>query len=261
MGLEKPSTIIKGESAADLVFDFQPQKFPVVPTQEAEDFVSSQTEGHSDFRISEIVSDQIGASKLQRTQLEDKFHQEALEKLKEVEEKAYKEAYEIGLIEGEKKALEEKRVVLDEKISHLDELHKTYESLTKNLFEQKETEIIKLVSMVASKIALFEIKTHKEFISELIVKLVEDIQSEEQATVYISQEDYDFIDSARKELELKHPEFQRIKLEVDESIETGGAFLETNIGMIDASIQQRVENIWESLKDKLPYVKDLETKE
>ena len=48
---------------------------------------------------------------------------------------------------------------------------------------------------------------------------------------------------------------------MDESIETGGAFLETNIGMIDASIQQRVENIWESLKDKLPYVKDLETKE
>lgn len=261
MRLEKSSSIIKADSASDLVFDFQPQKFPIVPSEEAQNFVSSQAEGVSDFKISEIVSEQIGAAKLQRTHLEDKFHKEALENLKEVEEKAHQEAYELGKIEGTKQALEETRELLTEKINHIDELHKTYEELTKSLLQEKEHEIINLITKTASKIALFEININKDFITDLILKLVEDIQSEEQATVYISQEDYDFIESSREKLNISKPELQRVKLEVDASIQSGGAFLETNIGMIDATVEQRVENIWNSFKEKLPYIKSLESEE
>ena len=129
------SKILKLDEASKIAFDFNPQKFPVSVPQEAQSFTrkdgsDSSEEGQaevpnrSNFKLNELIAGQIGVSETEKKETEAKVDALAVEKVKAVQEEAYKEAYEIGLEEGRQKAFEETKASLEERIESLDQLIK-----------------------------------------------------------------------------------------------------------------------------------------
>ena len=111
---KKPSRIVKPGVKRDIIFDFKPKVFPLIATQEAHDFISSQKQGSSDFKIADMVAEQAGIANLQKQGLENKIEELVLEKLKDVQEGAYKSAYDLGLEEGKKEAyLQNEKIIFD----------------------------------------------------------------------------------------------------------------------------------------------------
>ncbi|MCB0390665.1 MAG: hypothetical protein KDD58_05220 [Bdellovibrionales bacterium] len=245
---------IEAEEAKQKVFEFVPKKFPIVISNVASGFISSQEGKASDFKLSELVAKQSGIAELQRREVESKVEAEALEKLKEIEEKAYKEAYQLGLIEGTEKAYTDYKEEFREKIESLDQLLKTFEGLKVELIEKNELQILQLLQLMASKIATDHVELNKDVIIKVIRKVIEDAQTEEDVIIKVSTEDYVFLESLRERQDKIVDFLKRVKIEPIDDIRSGGCILETTYGAIDSRLEQRLDKVWEAIESKMPRV-------
>src|SRR5690606_14977394 len=155
--------IFNDEEEAKTVMDYLPKKLSLNITTQARDFVVSQPqEAGSSFRISELIEQQTGIQELQKASIEKKIEIKALEKLKEIQEAAYREAYNIGLEEGQKKGYEETKEVIAEQLQAINELINKFVHIKEEVLQRNESQIVDMIYYLASKIAYFEIEKKQD---------------------------------------------------------------------------------------------------
>jgi flagellar assembly protein FliH len=248
--------ILESADAESLVFKYVPQQFPVVISKSAKNFIKEQDEKSSDFKISELIADQSGITEQKRYDIEKKVEEEALLKMKELQERAYNEAYQLGLIEGREKSFKDFNTHIENRLTDLDEVLNSILHLRKILVDQNEEKIINLVNRIASKIAFKEINSDNSIILEVIRTVYESAQSEEGVTIRLSPEDDQFIKDSLEKLGPKFDFIKNVKFEIDNNISKGGCVLETKYGSIDASVEQRFQKSWSVIESRISKVKN-----
>lgn len=246
------------EEADKRVFEYTPKKFPIIIPESASNFVNLQKEKDSDFKISELVAQQSGVAEINRKQIELQIETEALAKLKEIEERAYQEAYELGLIEGTEKAYSDFKGEIKAKLDVLDQMLGLFEKIKVELVEESEAQIVQLLQLIAEKIAMSHVEIHNEVILDVIRKVIEDAQTDEDVILKVSNEDFMFIESVRERLDKKLDYLKRVRMEAVDDIKSGGCILETRYGAIDATLDRRLEKVWQAIADKLPRKRRIE---
>jgi len=244
--------IIKSQEEDQIIFSYQPKEFPLVIAPVASRFVSEQLHEATDFQISPLAAEQAGIAKLQREALNDRIEQEALQKLKDVQEKAYKEAYDLGLIEGREKAFEEQGATIKAQLMKLESFLELLENLKSKVLSDHETHIMRVIFEIASRIAMHEISIKPESIIDVVRQILVETQSDESLILRIAAQDQKFLDEAKQRLIKENQAFKRVRLEPTDNVEPGGCILETNYGSIDASIKTRVQRAWQTIADRLP---------
>lgn len=244
------SNIVKDLDQDLVVFDYKPRELNIETTQVAKDYVAQ--EDRNEFKISELVAKQVGISKLESEANEDKINERVLERLKEIQEKAYKEGYDLGLIDGVEKAYQEEKVTLQERLSNLDQFLKTMEQQKKLILIDNEAELISLVFQVAKKIALRDLAENREAVLEILKPLVEELHGDEKITVRVSSDDLYFLQTLRDKTGQAVEKLEKIKFIDDEKMRSGGCILETAYGSVDASVEERVERVWQTLQSRVP---------
>ncbi|MCB0362076.1 MAG: hypothetical protein KDD35_05125 [Bdellovibrionales bacterium] len=250
--MRRHSSVVKDENSGDIVFDYHPKTFPMVVTAQASEFVSSQDAKASDFRISELVSQQTGIASLKRKGTEDKIEELVLQRIKDIQEKSYREAYDLGLIEGSEKAFGEKQAEIEDKLASLDALLDQFEGIKQRLMAENERQIIEMVVQVAGRIALKQIEEDPQSILYTLEMVMADVHKEEEVRLSLSASDSSTIELFRQKSDKKAQEFKHLKLEINENIRAGGCILETNYGIIDATIEQRVERVLLAMRERMP---------
>lgn len=253
--------VLRKEEAEKVAIAFQPQKFPHVVTDTAKEFhaLNAQTDeaGRPSFRIDRLVAEQTGVAELERLSIEEKVEREALLRLKEFQEAAYQEAYQLGLDEGRERALQERSVELGEKMQHLDDLLRSFETLKSDLIACNETQIVRLVFYMAKRLIYREIEIRPELILDVVREALLSAQSEENVTLQLSTSDLQFVESIKDKFGKEYEALKRAKLESSDEISPGGCVVETNFGDVNATLEQRLERLWSSVAEKLPKVKSV----
>src|SRR5580692_2616042 len=98
MAMEK--AILKSDTIGEAVYSYQPREISMEITGAAIDFVHDEKARQSEFQMSELVAQQSGVARLEDERSQGILNDLVLEKLKEVQERAYKEAYDLGREEG-----------------------------------------------------------------------------------------------------------------------------------------------------------------
>lgn len=250
MALEKP--IIKATVASTTTFEYKPREFGMAPSQVARNFVDEDAFRSSDFKISELIAEQAGISRLESDAQQDKLNAQVLEKLKEVQEQAYGEGYQLGLIEGTEKAFQESKADLVDRLKALETLLKRVEDLKSRLFIDNEAALIQLVFHTAKKIAMRDIQDNKEVVHDILKDIVGEIQEDERVTVRLSPDDLTFLNSLQDKAGDRIETLQRVKFIPDPALTSGGCKIETEYGSVDATVEERVERTWQTLQSRIP---------
>lgn len=241
--------IIKAQAAETSTFEYKPRELDVTASTSARDFVAERS---NDFKISELVAHQAGISQLESDAHQDKINSQVLARLAEVQEKSYAEGYEIGLIEGTEKAFQEAKVNLLERMRFLESMLKTMENIKSQLLISNEAELIKLVFLTAQKIAMKDLETNREAALEIIRDVTGETQADERVVVRLSAEDLYFIETLQEKSGQKIETLERVKFVADESVKPGGCLIETEYGTVNATVEERVERVWQTLQSKIP---------
>jgi flagellar assembly protein FliH len=250
MALEKP--IIKAGAAGASTFDYKPREFTGNASQAARSFVDEDAFRSPDFKISDLVAQQAGISQLESEAHQDKINNQVLARLAEIQEKSYQEGYELGLIEGTEKAFQEAREGFLEKMATFENLLKRMEDLKTQLMIDNEAELVNLVFQTAKRIALRDIEGNREAVLEMIQNVVGESQADEKIVVRLSTEDHYFLETLQDKSGKRIESLQRVKFVSEDKIKSGGCLIQTEFGSVDATVEERIERVWQTLQAKIP---------
>ncbi|MCS7149351.1 MAG: FliH/SctL family protein [Caldimicrobium sp.] len=177
-------------------------------------------------------------------------------------EVGYEEGYEIamkrGFEEGRKEAerfLEEERKKLQanlefekkQTITKIETFIKRLDEEIRKIVLDLDDYILKISLDLAKKLVFKEIETDRELLIRIIREALNYIAEGTEILIKVNPEDIDFLES---KLEF-FPQNYKIKILSDMSISKGGLFIETTLGVIDATFEKRWEKILTTLSGKL----------
>ncbi len=250
MHLSKPISAAQAESR---VLQYEPQRFDLGIPGVA---MNSERKKSSGFQMSDIIRKQTGLKELEKQGQEEEIENRVLSRLKDVQESAYKEAYELGVGDGRKEAFRSASVEIEERLSDLDQLMGNIENIKAELFAQTESHLLQLAFHMAKRLAGHEIGVNPDSIVNILREAVQVAQSEEQVTVKVAPEQLEFLEKLQKEGTKEIEHLKKIKIEADKSVTVGGCIVHTNFGEIDSRFEQRVDRLWEAVSGNLIRVKD-----
>lgn len=246
------TAIVRAGDAQHTILDYQAKEIAQVVASTAVHFVEAERAVSTDFKVSDIVAQQTGIRQLQKNSMEQHIEDQALERIKEVQEQAYKEAYELGKTEGNERAFEEMKQSLQEQIESLGQLLNSIEKMKMNLLQQNEAALVRLVYEIAKRVVLAEVENKDDLVLNILKQIVPSMQGDEHMVVNVSPRDFSAIEKTKGKLGRDFEFLERLKLEAAETVSNGGCVVETNYGTIDATIEQRLQKVWETLDSKTP---------
>ncbi len=248
------SVVLKKDEAERVAFNYKPKALKFEAGEIVKDFVNISVGSDSEFVIADLVAKQSGVSALRKQQLDAQVEETVLARLKDIEESAYKQAHDLGLIEGAERAYKEQSESLKASQEKLDEAGRNLDSLIANLCKQYEAEIMQMIFRVAERIAMHEITMNKEVVLDVLHKIVDELQAAQHIKVLMNAEDLKFVEELRAKGSKEAEKLARVKIESGENIKRGGCLVETEFGSVEATVEQRVEKAWKAIESKLPVV-------
>lgn len=242
------------EVAEKKALEFVPQKIDLGAPEQAIDYL--RRKAGSDFRMNEHVQVQTGVNKIEKLNDEEKIEARALEMLADIQQNAYQEAYQLGLDEGSKKAFDEISVMVAERMDEFAHLLGTISEMKKEILSHNEAHMVKLLFHMASRLAVSHLEQDNSAIVEVLRTAVALSQEEEKVTVQLNPGQVEFIEELKKRTGREFDFLKKIHFEPNAEVRAGGCIVETNYGEIDSRIEQRIEQLWSSLGEMVPRVKD-----
>jgi flagellar assembly protein FliH len=241
-------------AAKEVVLEYVPKKFELGTPKQAMEYLEQKARG-SDFRLNETVRIQTGIDEIEKASEEEKIEVRALELLKEVQESAYKEAYDLGLSEGREEAFTKFSREIEEKLGNLETLLKSLEEAKTEILNFNEAHMVRLIFQIANKLARVEVEKNDQSLIEVLRGAVTLAQDEENVTVRVARDQHEFVEEVKKQNGRQFEFLKKIKLEPSDEITKGGCIVETNYGEVDARVEQRVQSLWDTLAENIPKVK------
>ncbi len=242
---------VRQMTANQKILEFEPPTLRRGTDQVVLEFLDSARKSKTHFRAAETTRVQTGPRELESQSIEQEIEQKILEKLKPVQESAYQEAHQLGMIEGRRESFATASTEISECLKSLGEMLVSIQSLKKELYQQNESHLIKLLLAVAAKVAFHEVTVNVEALQNLIKAAIEESQADEKVTVRLAPQHLAFFEELQKKESFDLEFLKKAKFVADESITPGGCVLETNYGEIDARIEERIRKLHESFQDML----------
>ncbi len=241
-------------AAKEVVLEYVPKKFELGTPKQAQQYLEQKARG-SDFRLNETIRIQTGVDEIEKASEEEKVEARALELLKDVQENAYKEAYDLGLSEGREEAFMKYSKEIEEKLGDIENLLKSLEEAKTEVLNFNEAHMVQLIFQIANKLAHVEVEKNDQSLIEVLRSAVTLAQDEENVTVRVATSQFEFVEEVKKQSGRQFEFLKKIKFEPSDEITKGGCIVETNYGEVDARVEQRVQSLWETLVENIPKVK------
>jgi len=251
--LSKPLDL---QSAGRTVMEFLPPQIDRQVPKQALDSYQRQKEKGSSFHISDVVREQTGLDKIEDAKYEAQIEQKVLERLQQVQQASYQEAYQLGLEEGRKDAFRQAAPFIDTKTKELSEVIDSMLMIKTHLLAQNERHIVELAFHIGQKLAAHEVSINPEATLNIVREAIRIAQSEEKITLQIHPGQIEYFETLTKETAREFEFLKKVKLEPSEQIGLGGCVVISNYGEVDSRIAVRVEQLWKELEEALPRAKD-----
>lgn len=164
----------------------------------------------------------------------------------EIESQAYAEGYEQGQKDGE----EIGRRQFDVGLQHLESLLKNLKKETSSLAPKYEAQMVQICLLVAGKLLEKEIIMDRDLVFRVLNVSLQKVVEGSSIIVHLSPRDRENMDEEFLS-RLSSPGGNRIEFRDNSSVKRGGCLIETEFGLIDASLESRWQAMLETINQTL----------
>jgi flagellar assembly protein FliH len=108
-----------------------------------------------------------------------------------------------------------------------------------------------LIFAVVEKIVHHEVRQDNTAIKEAIFNALDMAVEKSKVVFNVNPDDYDYVEKLRPNLFRQNKEIKSIVVTSDPAISRGGCFLETVRGNIDATIESKLEKIYQCFQEPI----------
>ena len=247
------SRIIKSHEGADItVFDFQS-----IEREERSSYLLNPS-GHTGeaSRGEDVAEDELASDPL--AELEETIRN----RLFEVERKAdelEKEAYEKGYAQGEKDGTEYGRKSMQIVQERMEELLRGLETLPQRVHEDYRNWLIDTVLAISKKIVRRELETNREALMGMIEGILGEAEEQQHLTLSLHPRDLEMIEKHTDPRTWSNRTGRSFTVKPDDGIERGGCRMESEIQLLDATLDTQFALLEKALRNDEPVTADTDS--
>ena len=204
-----------------------------------------------------------GAIQTQSPKSQFQFHPQVTRYMEEMQEQVYQElkkkaaqieheAYEKGFAQGEKDGQESGQRRLEVVIKQINALLAQIENQKITLFQRFEQDLVEFAFCVIKKILQRESRLTAGVIKDTLSAALKKTEENRRIILHINPLDYKYLLAHPDQIPWVLNDRERVKILEDEAITPGGGLLETEMGVIDATLEGQFERIVEQIQCRLP---------
>ncbi len=172
----------------------------------------------------------------------DSILEKARKKAIEIEQDAYNSGFAQGKKDGEDLGLREYQA----KGKRLEQLISEISTLGDSILKRYETELVLLCTELSRAILMHEARTSSETIKMVLKEAAKEAVEGSRLEIHINPMDSTLLPETIQD-ELKRPGAMPVVFVEDQAVDEGGCLIETDFGVIDATVQRR----WQAVREKI----------
>ncbi len=172
---------------------------------------------------------------------------EAKTQIAEIEQNAKEQAYQEGFNAGKEQGIKAGEESLKKMFSEIQSVLVEAKHKRQEILQANQEMIVELAFMIAKKIIKAESVTNKEAILKNLNAALKKLKDKEKIKVKLNPVYLTELGNMKERLLAQASGLEGIIFEEDQNIEPGGCLIETNFGLIDATISSQLEVIQEAL--------------
>ena len=192
------------------------------------------------LNFSKIISGEIEIVMDSFTNHFDRQEKKHKKELKEMERKAREKGYQ----EGYDAAIDKER---SEQINAIDSLLKEAKKKSEQTIRGIELKVIDLAVHLAEQITRKTIREYPEIVEKIVQDAMSYLIGSETVILKVSEDDFEAINSRYDKWLQLSGSSKEFRIEVDRRLKSGDCLVETEGGIIDASVTDRLETIAEEI--------------
>jgi flagellar assembly protein FliH len=152
-------------------------------------------------------------------------------------------SYQRGLSEGIRQGRELEKNETMQTLQAMSVIVKEMSVLKKRTLENVEAEIVQLSLAIAEKVIHLEATTNREVIRGVLKEAIKNITDRENMKIRVHPQDFHFMVEIKNDFLQSFDGIRNMSFVEDESIQRGGAIIETICGEVDARLDQQFNEI------------------
>jgi type III secretion protein L len=118
------------------------------------------------------------------------------------------------------------------------------EEQARKIYRDTQNSILKLALQAAKKIVNTELQLHPETIVDIVLQALAPVKQSHRIAIFVNKVDKEILEENKGDLKEIFEQLQFLKIQERDDIQPGGCVIETESGIINAS----VENQWKALE-------------
>ncbi len=159
------------------------------------------------------------------------------------------EAWEDGFARGRQEAIEHMEQNIESTLIGANNIITEASIKAREIFLNNKEEMIKLSVIMAEKIIKKEVKDKGVLVSNLI-EAMKKAQNNKELKIYVNWEQIIYKEELREKLQSSFQGIENLEIIEDRTVSPGGCIIQTKLGKIDASIENQLEVLINSLYEE-----------
>lgn len=245
--------IAEDEPNSVKVFEFQPLSRQT-ETVGREDFqkilkVERTHAKQNSFKVNPIVEKHRGLKDQEEYEYEMRVREEVEKRVREIQEEAYKVGFEEGINQGREEIFDEMRNVVDQKLENVSEMVHAVLRTQEELLSKQKKEVYILIRNLTKWIILRELKDDGKYVERLLEKILLEIQSRTNLLIQVNPDAFAQMPEILEHVQKRLGELKNVRVEIDNQIESEGMIVESDNGIINATLEEQYKNLDKLFED------------
>ena len=247
------------EDASNIkLFEFKPL-LTTAQTVDKNDFQrliknERETAKSTNFKVNPIVEQYRGFKDQENREYEDRVEEEVKRRLEVIQDEAFKAGFDEGVNQGREEIFEQMRTTVDQKLEHFSQMVTSVLKTQEEIFSKQKTEMYHLLKTLSKWIILRELKEDGKYIERLLEKLLLEMQVRSNLLIQVNTEDFSKMPEVLEHVQKRLGEMSNVRIEMDASVSVNGIVIESDNGIINASMEEQFKSLDKLFEDVLAKV-------
>lgn len=203
------------------------------------------------FKINPIVEKHRGMIDQEEAEYQKRIEIEVQKRVEAIQEDAYRAGFEEGVNQGREEIFEEMRNVVDQRLDNVTQMVHEVLKTQEDLMTKQQKEIYSLIKSLTKWIILRELKDDGHYVERLLEKLIMEIQTKNNLLIQVNSENFKEIPEVLEHIKVRLGEISNVRVEIDSQISSYGMIIESENGIIDATLEEQFKSLDKLFEDVL----------
>ncbi|MBP9680374.1 MAG: hypothetical protein KBD76_03125 [Bacteriovorax sp.] len=198
---------------------------------------------NTQFKVNPIVEKYRGLKDQEDKEYDETVEKEVSRRISEIQDDAFKAGFDEGVNQGREEIFNEMRSVVDQKLESFTQMVNDVLRTQDEIVKKQKKEIYALLKNLSKWIILRELKEDGSYVERLLEKLLLEIQARQNLLIQVNVNDFSGMPEVLNHLQSRLGELKNVRIEIDSAIETKGMIVESDNGIINATLEEQFKSL------------------